>query len=111
MKMIDTKLPPPKPIKENTKNGLSVPYNEYPYGTRINLEKELINRLGLDLKKLNVGDVFTIVASADVIEIRSREASDSESKAIELQIKKIGLIPDPIAGAFNKQETKVAKPR
>jgi hypothetical protein len=118
MKMIDTKLPPPKPVKENTKIGLSYPERDrYPYGTIITLEKELISRLGLDLKGLNVGDTFTIVATADVIEVRSRESlgsdgiSESDSKTVELQIKKLGLSPDPIANAFKQGKNGVAKPR
>ena len=64
---------------------------EYPWGLDINLEKEQIDKLGLDLKKLKVGDELPIDA---VLKVRSLSESDGESgksQNLSLQMIKVSV--------------------
>ncbi|MBU4317096.1 MAG: hypothetical protein KKF30_07460 [Proteobacteria bacterium] len=63
---------------------------EYPWGLDVNLEKEQIDKLGLDLRKLKVGDEIPVDA---VLKIRSLSESEGESgKSQNLSLQMIKLV-------------------
>lgn len=58
----------------------------YPYGTRLNLQKDQIEALGLDLTDLKVGGEMVMVAKVSVESVRMSEGKSSYSRELSLQI-------------------------
>lgn len=69
------------------------PYDEekYPYGLRINLEEDEIDKLGIDLKNFNIDDKVKIVGVAYVESLRQNKTRHGENKSLGLQITKMEL--------------------
>lgn len=64
--------------------------DEYPYGLRINLDNDAIDKLGL--KKLpNVGTTMRLEASVRVVEVSQNSRQDRDHRRVELQIEKMDL--------------------
>lgn len=63
----------------------------YPYGLTLRLEKEALEKLGMDTLP-KVGSKMRVAAVAVVTEVRSSQSSSgSGSKCVELQIQKLDL--------------------
>jgi len=63
----------------------------YPYGLQISLEKEAINKLGIDIKKLKINDKVTVTAIADIESIRQNKTRRGENQNLRLQITKMDI--------------------
>jgi|HigsolmetaAR201D_1030396.scaffolds.fasta_scaffold25441_1 hypothetical protein len=63
--------------------------DSYPYGLRISLDDDALQKLGLKLPK--VGERFHIEAVAEVCSTSAHESSDHTDRRMELQIQKLGL--------------------
>lgn len=78
--------------KERTEMNKCVPYegDSYPYGLRVRLEADELDKLGMKLPK--VGEKFTLEARAVVTSV-SQNSSDRghEHRSVELVLQKIGL--------------------
>ena len=73
--------------KEETKD-------QYPWGLRITLDNESLQKLGLNAKSLPaVGAGVTVMAMAKVLSVSTRSADNGEDSSIELQITDIGMGP------------------
>jgi hypothetical protein len=69
--------------------------DKYPYGLRINLNSEVLEKLGLD-KTPSVGVQLCIEANVKVIGVRSEEEQDGTTEnAMELQITDM-MFCDPV---------------
>lgn len=68
--------------------------DQYPWGLRITLDNESLQRLGLNAKSLpSVGDSVSIMAMANVCSVSTRTTDHGEDNYVELQITDIGLAP------------------
>jgi len=63
--------------------------NRYPYGTRINLDQDSLDKLGI-MKLPTVGDKIMIEGKCEVISVRQSE----DGKSVELQITDMDLEND-----------------
>lgn len=74
--------------KKEEKKEVPIAYEEspYPYGTRLSLQKEQLEDLGIDVAKLSVGNEVLIVGKATIDTIRQSDSKNSESKELCLQI-------------------------
>jgi hypothetical protein len=92
MEMVDMKLPKRK--KEDMKTAgmpMDMPQDQWPYGLKITLEKEQIDKLP-SVKGYNVGDYVFIEAEACVVSMRkSEQKGGKDHYSVELQIEKISL--------------------
>ena len=81
--------------KEEPKNTLPEPCCEsedsYPYGLRINLNKDSLKALGLSVGQFNIGESVTLTCKADVIQVRAEKRRYDESENVELQITDLGF--------------------
>ncbi|MGE9805410.1 capsid staple protein, partial [Escherichia coli] len=68
--------------------------DQYPWGLRITLDNESLQRLGLNAKSLPaVGDSISVKAMANVCSVSTRTTDHGEDNYVELQITDIGVAP------------------
>ena len=65
--------------------------DSYPYGLRIDLNKESLKALGLSVGQFNIGESVTLTCKADVITVRATKGRYDESENVELQITDLGF--------------------
>ena len=99
MKLVDMKLPKNKPANEVAPPS---PDQEYPYGLRIDLGNEVLEKLGM--KSLpTVGAKCEIKAVGKVVRVDHSAESKTKSRSIAIQITKIGIeSEDDIDAQFDK---------
>lgn len=92
MKLTDLKLSKEK-VKKRHKNMVSdaPPGDSYPWGLNITLNKDSLSKLGLDLKKFQIGKKVMIMAECAITEIRQSKDMYDESEALGLQIQKLSF--------------------
>lgn len=92
MKLTDIRR---KPNKKSTKNMLVAEAvdsaGQYPWGMRINLEKEELAALDLKSRNFNVGDKVEISAIGEVVELRESASRKYQDSTVVLQITKIAV--------------------
>lgn len=69
---------------------------KYPYGLECSLEENSLNKLGIDLSSVAVGEKIIVQAIAEVTEVRQteRQGSDGEKKidqCLRWQIQKLNI--------------------
>lgn len=91
-KLVDLKRPK-ESTKENEGKVCCYPgeRERYSYGLRINLEKQEIDKLGIKIEDVKVGNDVTVTCNAEIISIRQSAESNNENKTIELQIKEMAI--------------------
>ncbi|EPG9674178.1 capsid staple protein [Citrobacter freundii] len=68
--------------------------DQYPWGLRITLDNESLQRLGMNAKSLpSVDDGVSIIAMANVCSVSTRTTDHGEDNYVEIQITDIGLAP------------------
>lgn len=100
-KLTDLKNDKPKKDKESD-SCACMPcesYEKYPWGTRINFDDKVIDKLNLDLSSFKVGDKGKLSAEYEVMGIsrNDRMGSDgkeSKSQSLDIQIQKLALSDD-----------------
>lgn len=92
MILIDLKLPKKsKKEKELAEIPIAVEEDRYPWGTRLEFEDQLVEKIKI-LKSVKAGDMVNIQAKAKVIGLRINDREKSgEKRNVELQIQKIGI--------------------
>ena len=65
--------------------------DEFPWGLRIDLNKDSLKNLGLSTKDFTVGEEISVACMAKVISVRATEGEFNDSKNVELQITKMKL--------------------
>jgi len=63
----------------------------YPWGLRITLEKEELDKLDLTVANFDIGDKVSIVAEAEVVSLRESANQKNKTKSVELQIMAVDL--------------------
>lgn len=64
--------------------------SEYPYGLSISLGKDEIEKLGIDLKDWELGDIFHLHAMAKVTSVSMNTSESGDNCRVELQLIMIG---------------------
>lgn len=64
---------------------------QYPWGLTVRLEKESLDKLGIDLADYSLGDIINLTAKCCVKELRQSEGEGDQSKTVELQITDMGI--------------------
>ena len=59
---------------------------EYPWGLRITLDNKALDKLNLDIGKVNVDDEIELECRACVISVRHNKSGYGSDKSIELQL-------------------------
>lgn len=67
---------------------------DYPYGLRISLTEDELEKLKLDPKAAGIGDYIEFKARACVKSISSHQADDGECCRVELQIEEMGVMKE-----------------
>lgn len=67
--------------------------DSYPWGLRLNLDKETLDKLGIDGLP-GVGDKVLVAARATVVGVSQHESEGHDSRSVELQITDLGIEPD-----------------
>jgi len=85
--------------KENTK-GADAPevagYEEdYPYGLSISLEKEGLEKLGLDISDFSIGGTVDMVCQAEVTSLSESAGRDGDYSSVSIQITDIAMKQRP----------------
>lgn len=65
--------------------------DDYPYSSRLSLDKDVLKKLGISPKDYKVGQKICVEIEASVRSLRQTEGKDYDTNEIELQIEKIGL--------------------
>lgn len=90
--MIDMKRPKPKKSADKSAQPGVVTSEEYPYGLRISLEREELDKLKLDISKLKIGEKCAISANGDIQSFSISENKGSpDSRSISIQIKELEI--------------------
>jgi len=64
---------------------------EYPYGLRIDLNKDSLKKLGLSVSDFVAEEEVTITAKCEVISLRSTKGKMANEQNVELQIVSLSL--------------------
>ena len=89
--LINMELPPRKLKEDTAVPQLDVSGDKFPYGLRISLEKEQVEKLP-QVKDFGVKDRVFITAEASVNEIRNyKRNGEDESYSVVLQIEKMDI--------------------
>lgn len=68
--------------------------DQYPWGMRITLNNDTLEKLGVNSKSLpSVGDVVSIIGMAKVCAVSTHTEDEGEESSVEMQITDIGLAP------------------
>lgn len=89
--MVTTRLS----AKEREANSpvVSIDSPEYPYGTRICLDNEMLDRLGIDnLPK--VGSSFAVSGIGEVISVSEHDGQDGKRRSIDIQLIRLAVTPE-----------------
>ena len=90
MELIDMKRAKPKKSEEN-KEIASEYYDPYPYGLRITLNKEELEKLNIDVNKFDIGQRINIMAEAEVVNLQTSPNKKSGDQSIGFQLVKMNL--------------------
>jgi len=63
----------------------------YPYGLSINLEKESMDKLGLDINDFQIGGRVELSCMAEVTSLNQSVSKNNDRSSISLQITDIGM--------------------
>lgn len=93
MKLVSTKRTEAekKAEKEKYSKPPTIGGDEYPYDSRLCLNKTILGKLGISPKDFKVDQKVDVQIVAHVKSLRSSEGKEYESSEIELQIEKIGV--------------------
>lgn len=91
MKLVSTKRTEAQKKADKARYDKPMSMDEYPYSTRLSLDKHLLENLGISPKDFKVGQKVCIEAEALVKSLRTTEGRDYDSNEIELTITKLGL--------------------
>lgn len=90
MKLVDMKVP--KKDKKDAKESPEMDKNDYPWGLRVDLDKDSVKRLGLDISKMKVGGKMSLSAEVEVSGIHSDvTVRGEENERVDLQITSMAL--------------------
>lgn len=98
MAMISIKRRPKSTLRDKMVEPVEYEEPKYPYGTKIDLDNETMELLGLDADDFSVDDRVKVVAKAKVCRTGKREYTDHEGNVkyeqdVELQITHLELLP------------------
>lgn len=66
---------------------------DYPYGLKLELDKDSMKKLGLDLSNINIKDNVDIVAKGHICDMSMHEGQYGGHKSLGIQITKLDVKP------------------
>ncbi len=97
-----------KQEKKDYVKGMAAPVSssreDYPWGTRLDFDKDMLDKLGIDLTQIKADQEVTFTAKATVCNLSISAGSSGESKSLCLQITDIDL-PLPTSKKKSKFES------
>lgn len=70
---------------------VSLNENPYPYGLEITLEKESVEKLGLDINDFSIGGKVDIVCTAEITSLSQSASKNDENLSVRLQITDLNM--------------------
>uniref|UniRef100_A0A6M3XM12 Uncharacterized protein n=1 Tax=viral metagenome TaxID=1070528 RepID=A0A6M3XM12_9ZZZZ len=64
---------------------------KYPWGLSISLEKEALDKLGIEISDFDVGEIVSIAAKARITRITISDGTDYQERSMNIQIEKMAL--------------------
>ena len=109
MKLIDMKRSKSEMKKADAPEVAGSSKEKYPWGLSINLEKESLSKLGIDIKKVKIGSAMTLQAQVEVSSISENQNMEGrDNKSMSLQITNMALSagegPSKSQKFFNRQK-------
>ena len=81
-----------KPASKKMNNAIEVASDEdYPYGLRVDLNKDSLKALGLSAVDFTAGGSLMLKAKCDVISVRTGAGKKRNYESVELQITELAL--------------------
>jgi len=74
---------------------MSVDEVEYPYGLGLNLEKESLDKLGLDADDFNIDTKVEMVCTGEITSIHESANKDNNHTSVNVQITKMAMLVKP----------------
>lgn len=79
--------------REATAPGVAAESPEYPYGTRICLDNEMLERLGIDSLP-EVGNSFAVSGIGEVISVSEHDGPDGKRRSVDIQLIRLAVTPE-----------------
>ena len=73
----------------------SVDEDDYPYGLSFSLEKESLDKLGLDIDDFNVGGKAEVICEVDITSLHENANRHNSSSSVTLQITDMAMLARP----------------
>jgi len=70
--------------------------DDYPYGLEISLEKESLEKLGLDIDDFTVGGEVEMVCYAEITRTHESAGKDNINSSVSIQITDMAMLARPI---------------
>ncbi len=108
MKLVSMKMPPRDTSPKCCEVPISPEGPRYPYGLEIELNDDVMTKMGLDSSDFKAGEVVNIVAKAKVTRVSSTDRQKSsgeveEIQSLSLQITDLGLTnPNSFDNSFDE---------
>jgi len=86
-----TDMKQPKPKKSDMEAGPATGYDRYPWGLRLRMGENELEKLGIDLKSLSIKTPVAIVAVGTIVELSETQYEKETHRTLEIQITKMDL--------------------
>lgn len=100
-KMVSLKRTAAEKKAEKDRYSKPMSSDEYDYCTRLTLDGKTLEKLGLDVTKLDVDQKVTITAKAFVKSLRSAKGTEYDRDSLELQMTDIAIDTTKKSGAID----------
>jgi len=100
MAMIDLKKTKPEMKDEKKEYGIgSAQVDEYPWGLLLTLNKDSLEKLGIDVSKVDIAQKVTLNCEASITAVSQSASKTNTDRSVTLQIQKmecsLGKTPSP----------------
>lgn len=73
----------------------SVGVDDYPYGLEISLEKESLEKLGIDIDDFAIGGTVEMICQAEVVRLHESASKRDTNASASIQITKMAMLVKP----------------
>jgi len=77
---------------------------EYPYGLEISLEKESLEKLGLDIDDFTVGGEIEIICNGEITRTNESAGKNNINSSVSIQITEMAMMARPIKKSSKLRE-------
>ncbi len=99
MAMIDLKKTKSEMKEEKKDSAISGPVDEYPWGLILTFNKDVLDKFGIDILKVDIGQKATLRCEASITAAHQSASKTNTDRSVTLQIQKmecsLGETPSP----------------